>query len=73
MGGGEELKMALTGEQLAKTTARVGLMRVGAFRVGFAPAFVTDGGLYGWRQEEKPTTTWTVTHPPDAETEPPTP
>lgn len=58
--------MALTGNQRAILTARVGVARVGAFRVGFLPVDTTGsapgtpGGFYVWTSVPMPDTTWTA-------------
>ena len=52
--------MALTGNQRAILTARVGIARVGAFRVGFLPVDATSDGFYVWTTVLMPTTTWTA-------------
>jgi hypothetical protein len=57
--------MALSGNQRAILTARVGAARVGAFRVGFVPVDTngatpgSEGAFYIWSAVEMPTTTWT--------------
>jgi PKD repeat protein len=50
----------ISGTDLALTTARVGVARVGAFRVGFIPDFVKPTGEYGWDEVKPPTTQWTL-------------
>ncbi|OFX02422.1 MAG: hypothetical protein A3E78_01965 [Alphaproteobacteria bacterium RIFCSPHIGHO2_12_FULL_63_12] len=58
--------MALSGNDRAILTARVGVARVAAFRVGFAPVDTqgltpgSAGGFYIWSQVTMPTTTWTA-------------
>ena len=58
--------MTLTSTEKALTVARVGCLRVGAFRVGYAPKHTrsaatgsTTGPLAFWRQVYKPTVSWT--------------
>src|SRR4030042_1204175 len=57
--------MGISGTDLALTTARVGRMRVGAFRVGFVPSAVKgpgaeEPGEYTWDEKKPPTTSWTL-------------
>jgi hypothetical protein len=58
--------MVLTGIQRAILTARVGAMRVGAFRVGFVPkdtkgvAPGSIGPFYIWTRQYRSDTTWTA-------------
>lgn len=58
--------MALTSTDKALTVARLGALRLGAGRLGFAPTHSrstttgsTSGPLVRWTHTEKPTTTWT--------------
>jgi len=56
---------AISGTDLALTTARVGAARVGSFRVGFIPCAVTGAGSpwfgeYIWDEVTPPTTQWTL-------------
>ena len=56
---------AISGTDLALTTARVGAARVGSFRVGFIPCAVTGPGSpwfgeYIWDEVHPPTTQWTL-------------
>lgn len=58
--------MALTGTQRAILTARLGVARLGAIRLGFAPKATqgetpgSQGGFYSWRRVYPPTTAWTA-------------
>ena len=56
---------AISGTDLALTTARVGAARVGSFRVGFIPCATTGPGSpwfgeYIWDELKPPTTQWTL-------------
>lgn len=57
---------ALSGNQIAILTARVGAARVGAFRIGFVPRDTqgvnpgTSGGFYKHRRLYNTTTTYTL-------------
>jgi len=57
---------ALQSTELARNTARVGVMRIGAFRIGFVPNDVegetpgSQGGIYKWREEKVTETVWTL-------------
>ena len=56
---------AISGTDLALTTARVGAARVGSFRVGFIPCATTGPGSpwfgeYVWDELKPPTTQWTL-------------
>ena len=59
--------MALTGNDRAILTARLGAARLGASRLGFTPRDTnaqsspgTPGPYYIWRTVALPTTTWTT-------------
>jgi hypothetical protein len=54
--------MAITGNMQARTTARVGALRVGAFRVGYAPKN-TIGVQPTWTKKYPQTVTWTLVEP----------
>jgi hypothetical protein len=56
--------MALSSTDLAILSARMGVMRMGASRMGFCPDDVEhtgdEPGEYIWKEYKLPTTTWTV-------------
>lgn len=60
--------MAITGRDLAILSARVGVERVGASRVGFCPEDVEgplndEPGEYIWKEDKPDETTWTLETP----------
>lgn len=60
--------MPITSQQHAKTVARIGALRIGAFRIGFTPKDTKHptnigqpGPLYSWSRVYPASTAWTTT------------